>query len=128
MSDTTVYKKVGRKYVPIAPEIWNGFPMDGIWIVKFNYGYEKSASCVSRLDNLPEPYPFYNMMMSRDEIALELVKIFDGNPISLQQAADRLIKFLAELNKPERLRIKFPKKPNSETLTIPNKNNINDFL
>lgn len=120
MSDT-VYRKEGGKYVPIAPGIFNGFPSDGMWLVKFKNGSEKSASCIARLDNLPDPYPFYNMMLSRDEISTFLLNVTNGEAISIQEIADRLIKYLAELHKPDHLKIKYPNPPNNNKLKLPTK-------
>ena len=118
--DEAVYRKVGRKYEKIAPFIWSGFPMDGVWIVKYKHGSESSAACVARLDDLPDPFPYYNMMMDRDTIANWFVKTFSGQTISFQEATDMFIKFLSELNKPETMKIKFPESPNKQNLKIPN--------
>ena len=127
MSDK-VYKKVGNKYVPIDPYQWNGFPSDGIWIVKFRNRHQSSASCVARLDNLPTPYPFYNMMVNRDDLASFLNRLSnEGMFLSWTDVADRLILFLSELNKPEALKIKFPEAPYKKS-NIPDNNNINEFL
>ncbi len=106
-----IYKKVGRRYVEIAHDDWDGFPMDGIWMVKFKSGRESSATCIARLDDLPEPYPFYSMILDRDKFATFLVHEFD-KPIALQQVADHLIDYLSQLNKDKKLnRIDKPHKP-----------------
>lgn len=124
----TIYKKVGNKYVPIAPYSWTGFPMDGIWIVKFRNGHESSASCVARLDNLPPPYPFYNMILDRNELTKFFVTLAnEDKPFSWQEVADRLILFLAELHKPEILKIQFPNAPYTK-LNVPDNTNLNEFL
>lgn len=107
-----VYRKDGDKYIPIGYTDWNGFPSDGIWLVKFQNDHEKSASCISRLSDLPNPYPFYNMMLNRDEIATYLLRAFDDGPISMQEIADKFIKDVSNLNKPEILKFKHPNKPN----------------
>jgi len=123
-----IYKKENGKYIKLAPDDWGGFPADGIWIVKYRNGSEVSSSCVARLDDLPTPYPFYNMMLNRDELATFFVKLCDeGQPLSWQQVADRLILFLSELNKPERLKIKFPEPPYKKS-NIPDNTNLNEFL
>jgi hypothetical protein len=103
-----IYRKVGKKYEKISNYEWNGFPCDGVWLVKDG---ARSASCITRLNDLPDPHPFYNMMLDRDNIASFLVKTFDGQPISLQDVADKLIVYLAKLNKTSKIhKIEKPKK------------------
>lgn len=117
-----IYKKVGKKYVEIAPHQWLGFPMDGIWIVKYRNGRESSASCVARLDDLPEPYPFYNMCLDRDEIAGFIQRTYStGETMSIMDLTDKLIVFLSKLNMPDKLKIKHPQRPT-------NLGNINKLL
>ena len=125
MSEQKIYIKNGDKYEEIAPFLWSGFPSDGIWIVKYRDGRESSASCIARLDDLPDPYPFYSMMLDRDTISKFLLNTFDGKPISLQEAADKLIELLAGLNQPQMVKdLKHPRKPRPIELKIPNKNTI----
>lgn len=118
----SIYRKENGKYVKIAPHEFDGFPADGVWIVKFKNGHESSATCVARLDDLPDPYPFYNMMLDRETITQFLLNIFNGEPVSIQYAADKLIDLLSKLNKPETVDIKSPAKPHKPNFRIPNKN------
>ena len=117
-----IYKKEGKRYVKIAPFEWTGFPMDGIWIVKYRNGRESSASCIARLDDLPEPYPFYNMMLDRDKISHFLMESFK-EPVSMQDVIDKFIQYLSQLNKEYKTdRIDKPHKP---TFKIPNSERFN---
>lgn len=104
-----IYKKEGRKYIPIAYDDFNGFPMDGVWLVKFENGHEKSASCISRLTDLPDPYPFHNMIMDRDKLATFIVEQYE-EPLSPMELAANIMRFLTELNKSETIKFKLPKK------------------
>jgi hypothetical protein len=104
-----LYKKENRKYIPIAYDDFDGFPCDGIWLVKFENGREKSASCISRLTDLPDPFPFHNMMMDRDKLATFLVKQYE-QPLSACEIATNVFKFLTELNKSQTVKFKKPKK------------------
>jgi hypothetical protein len=109
--DDNLYRKINGKYVPVGKFDWHGFPCDGIWLVKYDQ-HEKSASCISRLHDLPDPYPFYRMILDRETIASWLIKIFNGESISLQESADKLIIFLSELNKKEnKWELNKPQKP-----------------
>ena len=119
MSDK-VYRKEGKKYVPISFIDWHGFPCDGIWMVKFNSRTEKSASCVSRLGDLPDPYPFYNMRLDADQMATAISKIWERYPsgISAYEFGYEMIQYLSTLNKPETRTISKPHKPH---LKLPSK-------
>ena len=102
-----IYRKVGKKYEKISNYEWNGFPAEGIWFVKDGM---RSASCITRLGDLPDPYPFYNMMLDKDNISKFLIDAFK-EPIALQDVAVKLINHLAELHKPEIMKIPYPTKP-----------------
>ena len=46
--DGQLYKKVGRKYVPIGySDNFNGFPSEGLWVV-YNKSGVKSYSCIAQ--------------------------------------------------------------------------------
>lgn len=100
--DDNIYKKENGKFIPIGKLDWHdfSFPSDGIWMVKY-YPGGNSASCVRRLHDLPNPYPFYNMMLDRDKICSHLLKTTEGCSMSLQEITDSLICYLSQLNKKE---------------------------
>ena len=44
-----VYKKVGRKYIPLGySDGWVGFPSEGIWVVYNNSG-SHSSTCIAQV-------------------------------------------------------------------------------
>lgn len=69
-----VYKKKGRRYIPIGPADWTGFPTDGIWLVQSKPGV-KSSECIIKVDEL-------------DSIHLAVDLIFEYQ--------DKLTKFIAD--------------------------------
>ena len=46
--ENEVYKKVGRKYVPLGYQ-WEGFPVDGIWYVQNG---RRNMRCLIRADEV----------------------------------------------------------------------------
>jgi hypothetical protein len=78
--DRQVYKKVGRKYVPIGySDGWAGFPSDGIWIVKTVPG-SKSSECIMQIGELINFQPYINMILGyKDKIITFLNKEKDVN-------------------------------------------------
>ena len=93
-----LFVKEGRKYRPITPtDGWNGFPMDGIWLVKSDSS-SKSSSCIMKIGDVPELFPFAQMMISRDQLSKFLMETMSSNSgagISMQDLATEIIKFLA---------------------------------
>ena len=90
-----LFVKEGRNYRPITPtDGWNGFPMDGIWLVKSDAN-SKSASCILKIGDVPELFPVAQMMVSRDQLTKFLMETLSKNGISMQDLATEIIKFLA---------------------------------
>ena len=55
-----LYKKIGRKYIPIGySDNFNGFPSEGIWVVYGKPGLE-SSSCIAQVGQF-EPID-YNLL------------------------------------------------------------------
>lgn len=58
--DGQLYKKVGRRYIPIGySDNFNGFPTEGIWVVYGKPGVE-SSSCIAQVGQF-EPID-YNLL------------------------------------------------------------------
>lgn len=71
---TQVYKKVGRRYVPIGySDGWAGFPADGIWVVQTT-PERKSMECMMRIGEVQDLRPTLDMLVGyRDEIVKYLM-------------------------------------------------------
>ena len=70
-----VYKKVGRKYVPIGySDGWSGFPEDGIWVVQTKPGH-KSSECMLKIGEVQDMRPTLDMLIGyRDDIVKYLME------------------------------------------------------
>lgn len=68
-----IYRKNGRRYKEVLYHDWRGFPRDGIFLVTTpkskNYKNVSGYSCILRIGELPDLYPFAQMAISRDELA-----------------------------------------------------------
>lgn len=67
--ENEVYKKVGRKYVPLGYQ-WEGFPADGIWLVQNG---KKNMAC---LIGLKEDVPIHALeyRQYKEELCREMMK------------------------------------------------------
>lgn len=65
-----MYKKVGRKYVPIGySDNFNGFPSEGLWVV-YNKPGVKSSSCIAQAGQFqPIDYSLLASMIKEREAA-----------------------------------------------------------
>lgn len=89
-----MYKKVGRKYVPIGwSDGFTGFPSDGFWLVQTKDG-SHSSECIIKIDELENLKPaanliyeykdkicdylnendYYNSAYSRNDFVLQMLK------------------------------------------------------
>ena len=72
-----VYKKVGRKYVPIGySDGWTGFPSDGLWLVQQKDAH-KSSECIIKIDELENIKPAVNLILEYKD---KILKYFTSNP------------------------------------------------
>ena len=69
-----VYYKKGRRYIPFGPQEWEGFPSDGVWLVQVKPGH-RSEELILKLGDLPELYPFAQMMVSKDDLVKLILEI-----------------------------------------------------
>jgi len=88
-----VYYKKGRRYIPFGPQEWEGFPADGIWLVEVKPGL-RSEQLLLRIGDVPDLYPFAQMAVSRNELAIAISKRMD-KPHSAQDLADVVLKWMA---------------------------------
>ena len=93
-----VYKKVGRRYVPIGySDGWAGFPADGIWVVQTTPG-RKSMECMIRIGEVQDLRPTLDMLVGyRDEIVKYLMTHSMHN-ISPRDYATEMIKEITRTN------------------------------
>ena len=70
-----IYKKVGRKYIPIGySDGWSGFPADGIWVVETKPGH-KSSECMLKIGEVQDMRPTIDMLIGyRDDIVKYLME------------------------------------------------------
>ena len=94
-----VYVKKGKKYAKVGPfDGWEGFPTDGIWLVEMKHG-GASQSCILKLGDVPELYPFANMMIAKDKLASFIYEQYLRKPINMSanQMAVEILKFLSQV-------------------------------
>lgn len=74
-----VYKKVGRKYVPIGySDGWSGFPTDGIWLVQGKDGHH-SSECIMKIGDLESMQPAANLILGYKEKILDYLSNYHEN-------------------------------------------------
>lgn len=89
-----VYKKVGRKYVPIGySDGWTGFPADGIWVVQTKPGH-KSSECMLKIDEVENMRPTIDMLIGYKE---EIIHYLMNNPIENISYGDYVSKMIKEI-------------------------------
>lgn len=95
---TQLYYKKGRRYEPVGfSDGWFGFPSDGIWLVQTKPSV-KSSQCILKLGELPELYPFAQMMVAADDLTDFIIEKQQGYAISASEFAKEILKFLTELS------------------------------
>ena len=64
-----LYKKIGRRYKPLGyADGWQGFPAEGIWLVKESPGCH-SSECILKLGELQDMQPAVNLILAyKDKI------------------------------------------------------------
>lgn len=62
MSNDTLYRKVGRRYVPAGVE-FTGWPANGVWLVE-----DGRQGRIAKLGEVPEPAPLAAVERHRDRI------------------------------------------------------------
>ena len=74
------YKKQGRKYIPVGyNDGFQGFPSEGIWMVKKGDGLH-SSECIIRLGELQDMQPAANLILGYKQKIIDfLLKESDNN-------------------------------------------------
>ena len=68
-----VYKKKGRKYIPIGfSDGWSGFPTDGFWLVNSTDG-NKSSECIIKIDELENLKPATNLILEYKQKMIDYI-------------------------------------------------------
>lgn len=81
--DGQLYKKVGRKYVPIGySDNFNGFPSEGIWVVYGKLGL-KSSSCIAQVGQfeLIDYNLLANLIKEKEDECVKAIKGMDNTTI-----------------------------------------------
>ena len=84
--DMNVYKKVGRKYVPIGLRIEDHYLTDGIWIVR----HREYSKCTSNADYLAQ---CYGLIKAGDNAKIDLTKL-----ASMEEYADVVADTISKVN------------------------------
>lgn len=94
-----VYKKVGRKYVPIGySDGWSGFPADGIWVVQTKPG-SKSSECILRIGEVESLSPTTDLIVGyRDKIVKYML---NNSPVGMtyMDYVNEMLKEITNQNK-----------------------------
>ena len=95
-----VYKKVGRKYMPIGySDGWNGFPSDGIWLVQSKDG-GTSSECIIKYEDLETAKPAVNLILGyKDKILDYISKNKNNINVSNTTINDFVLDMLKEISK-----------------------------
>jgi len=99
--DQQVYKKVGRKYVPIGySDGWSGFPSDGIWIVQSKPGV-KSSECIMKIGELENMQPAINLILGyKDKLIKYLISEMNKDLVIYDKSVNEFVtKMLKEISK-----------------------------
>ena len=91
MSDM-LYRKVGRRYVPVGPEFM-GWPATGVWLVQKH----SSSLILDKISEIPNPASYTKFALHRATIASEIAdhRYRTGSAMDI---ADAIIKAVYESN------------------------------
>lgn len=103
-----IYRKNGRRYERILYSDWTGFPSDGVFLVTKPYSKGcknvSGYSCILKIGELPDVYPFAQMAVSAVDLANFMVKNCEnyakennGRLPSPYEESMSILKFLASL-------------------------------
>ena len=93
MSKSLVYKKVGRRYVPLGQE-FIGFPSDGIWYV---HDGKRSQTHIMKIGDLPDPRPLVELEQYRDAVTRKVLSSLQEERWSVHDLISRVFKALVEV-------------------------------
>ena len=92
--DDNLYKKQGRKYLPVSKYEFNGFPSDGIWLVQYK-PHAKLSSCIMKMGEVPafNLNKRVNLETKRDEL-LDVMR--ENSALSNNDLLTEIFKTLSE--------------------------------
>ena len=105
--DMNVYKKVGRKYVPIGLRIGDRWFPDGIWIVRHkehgcettNAGYLAQIYGICKIgDNVEADFTKLASMEEYSDVVLKVMFENDNKALSRQDLSRLIVKALFDFN------------------------------
>lgn len=91
-----IRQKNGKpKYVPVYGVNWTDMARPGLWLVQTNEGSVSRKNLNHYLGELPELYPFANMVVAVDELAT-FIHDESQKPHSYADLANNILKWLAK--------------------------------
>ena len=105
--DMNVYKKVGRKYVPIGLRIGDRWFSDGIWIVRHkehgcqttNAGYLSQIYGICKIgDNVEADFTKLASMEEYADVVAKTISINENKPMTRQDLSRLIVKALFDFN------------------------------
>ncbi len=102
--DKNVYKKVGRKYVPIGLRIGDRYFSDGIYIVRHqcttNAGYLAQIYGICKIgDNVEADFTKLASMEEYADVVAKTISINENKAMTRQNLARLIVKALFDFNK-----------------------------
>lgn len=101
--DMNVYKKVGRKYVPIGLRIGDRWFSDGIYIVRHqcttNAGYLAGIYGICKIgDNVEADFTKLASMEEYADVVAKTISINENKPMTRQDLSRLIVKALFDFN------------------------------
>lgn len=73
MAEEMLYRKVGRRYVPVGVE-FTGWPADGVWLVE-----DGLKARIAKLGEVPDPLSLAGMEMNRGKIQAAISRAVESH-------------------------------------------------
>lgn len=106
-TNDNVYKKVGRKYVPIGYRIEDNYLTDGLWIVRHKLGSTQMTNCgyLAQIyglckvgDNVKADFTRLASMEEYADVVSKIIFFNESKAISRQELARLIVKALFDFN------------------------------
>ena len=107
--DRNVYKKVGRKYVPIGLRIGDRWFSDGIYIVRnqctTNAGYLAQVYGICKIgDNVEADFTKLASMEEYADVVAKTISINENKPMTRQDLSRLIVKALFDFNENKKVK------------------------
>ena len=111
--DMNVYKKVGRKYVPIGLRIGDRWFSDGIWIVRHkehgcqttNAGYLAQIYGICKIgDNVEADFTKLASMGEYADVVAKTISINENKPMTRHDLSCLIVKALFDFNETKKVK------------------------